>query len=640
MGLNGNRKDATAVTVKRHKEILESMDPRQAKAEREGVEAVRSHMVLQTDEDITDENGNILWNRSLQNKLMEKGRPDTVNPYLWEMYCDGHTAGVIKLTDGVYAVIGIESSNIGFIRSKNGWIVQDAGGSTQAAQIALDLMEKAVGENVRDNVKALILSHTHVDHLGGAKEIVGGKDIPVIAPGEFEQSLVDDNLYAGIAMSRRLQYQCGLFLQPDEKGRVSIGLSSTLGVRGTYQPIMPNQFIDKDQTIDVDGISLTFMLTPNTETRAHMCTYLDDYKVLYLGDNGVGTLHNTYTMRGAPVRDANYWGKLFYGLCLRFGDQLEAVYQGHGIPHLKDPSKPDSLKEYLLDNAVSYKFTNDQALLLVNKGYNINEVGREFEIPDEIARTWYTRGHYGSYSFNARGTVQKYLGFYDGNPVSLLPLSQQEIAKKLVEYVGSEELILNKAVKDYEEGDYQWVATVTNTLVYLNPQNMDARYLCADALEQLGYQSENALWRNAYLSAAVELRNPDFAKNLHINAMNNDDVIPFVSAELLLDHLGINFDGQKGINIREKFTLAVEDKSKTEYHAIEIYKGTVLHWRLEDCPEKDVATITKDGLYRLAAGKIKHPEELPKELAALCPYVVDTAKYQNFNLVEPNIKAL
>lgn len=643
MVLNDERKGATAYTKRLHDDILRQMNTKQSEIETEDVADVKKHLILELGaEDITDENGNIIWGRQAQTKLTSLEYPDTVNPYLWNIYQDGYIAGVLKFADGFYAMIGLDSSPIGFIRSKSGWIIQDCGNSVPAAEISLKLVEKALNENIHDHIVAIIYSHTHTDHLGGVEAFVSAEQvgnpedgkIPILAPAEFEQSLVDDNLYAGIAMSRRLQYQCGLYLRPDEKGRVSIGLASTLGVHGRSSSIMPTWLIEENGTVEVDGVKLTFILTPNTETRAHMCTYFNDYKVLFLGDNAVGTLHNTYTMRGAPVRDANYWGKVFYHLYLLFGEEAEAIYQGHGLPHFKLKNRPDNLKKFLLDNAVSYKYTHDQALLLANEGYTIHEVGHRLEVPDSIARTWYTRGHYGSYSFNARGTIQKYLGFYDGNPINLLPLPEQELAKKLIEYIGSEELVLKKALKDFDKGEYQWVATITSHVVYHNPENWDARYLCADSFEQLGYQSENALWRNAYLAAAQDLRHPEFAQNLNIRAMDNGDVIPHVSVDLLLDHLGINFDGNRGVSLDKQYVLKVRAESD-ELHRVHVHKGTILHEQIksEEVEENaHVISLSKDELYQLAVKRYQGQDDLLNEVQQ---YVVDTSQYKNFNLIEP-----
>ena len=394
MEFNSNRKEASAHTVALQEKIRNEMNKIYDNQEKEDMDEIKKHFILFSEKRTPDsENG-----------------PDTVNPYLWRIASEQKQSGVIKLDKDIYEVYGIESANIAFIRSKNGWIVQDALGSVEGVEMALNLLEKALNEQIRDKIKALIISHTHTDHIGGIGAILKYSPETIIyGPAEYQQSLVDDNLYAGVAMSRRLQYQCGLFLPHDEKGWVSIGLSSNLGVHGHQEEKLPDKLIGSDGIVEIDGVPIYFILTPHTETRAHMSSYFVNSNVLYLGDNSVGTLHNTYTMRGAPVRDANYWGKVFYHLYELFGDEVKAVFQGHGLPIFKTKKNPDYLKKYLLDNAVSYKYTHDQALLLANEGYTINEIGNKFKPREDISRTWYTRGHYGSYSFNARGAYQKYL---------------------------------------------------------------------------------------------------------------------------------------------------------------------------------------------------------------------------------------
>lgn len=665
--LNANQKEASEITKKYNLTIKENVNLHYLEEEKKDLEELKSHFIYELGtENITDAEGNIRWNRKQQDYL-RKEAPDTVNPYLWQIAQDGLFAGVVELVKGkVYITTGISPSTVGFVRSDNGWIVVDAGGSINEGELTLDIVEKALGENVREHIKALIISHTHQDHFGGAEVFTkqGHSKVPVYGPKGYEHSLVNDNLYGGIAMSRRLQYQCGLFLPRNEKGYITLGLSTAPGAYGRVSSVFPTEIIEKDTTLHIDGVEIDFLLTPDTETEAHLICYFKDYHALFLADNTVGTIHNTYTMRGAPVRDANYWGQILYKLYLQYGEDAEVIFAGHGIPHWKSAERPDKLKRFLLDNAAAYKFTNDQALLLANEGYNLNEIGNEIKIPESISRTWYTRGHYGSYSFNARASYQKYLGFYDGNPVHLLPLPEKELAAKFIEYVGSAEEVLKKAKEDFEIGEYQWVATVTNHLVFDNPKNLEARYLCADALEQLAYQSENGLWRNAYLSAATELRNPEFAKHINIRAMDNRDTVAYVSTELLLDHLGINFDGylaEKAADSNLDFTPSeykngtlqfrlqvTDDESFTkvvESHIVNIYKGTIFHWQggNEADSSKEhlpVITTTREGVYNLAVKQYEQRKELfktdrPDILTWINHYVVDTSQYRNFNLIEP-----
>lgn len=651
---NAKRKEATKITKAYQKKLRQEWDTTRLEAEQEDVADAKSHLILEVkDESIYDEEGNVIYDIDKYPIHSREKETDTVNPYLWQITREGEFVGVYQLAEGYYAVTGTAIALIGFIRSKHGWIVVDAGDCVESAKTSARLLEKAVGEKVLGHIVAVIYSHTHWDHFGGAGAFVSQEEvgtleegkIPVIAPAEYEQSLVDDNLYAGVAMSRRLAYQGGMELERDEKGTYGCGLQFVPGIRGKMSMILPNLEIEKEQTISVDGVKLTFIPSPNTETRAHMCVYSDTHKVLFLGDNSMGTIHNTLTPRGARVRDASFWGELYYHLYTKFGDEVQAIFQGHGIAHFKSEKHPDNLKKYLLDNAVAYKFPSDQALLLANQGVKLKDIARKITIPDEIGKTWYTRAHYGNYTFNARGAVQRYLGFYDGNPVNLFPLEETEYAKKLVQYIGSEELVLQKAEADFEKGEYQWVAEITNQLVMNNPKNEKARFLCADALEQLGYQTETGLWRNMYLTGAAELRDPNM-KNRGIRYMSNREVIPYVSAALILDYLGINFDGEKGINLNEKFVLKIRDENKDqilEAYLVSIYKGTILYEQcIENELEDNIAEIvmTKMDLYDLASknyhGDVnEYKEDQRRIIEILSDGVVDISQYKNFNIIEP-----
>ncbi|MGN0351816.1 MAG: alkyl sulfatase dimerization domain-containing protein [Roseburia sp.] len=652
---NAERKEATEATKAYNQKLRQEWDAARFEREQEDVANAKKHLILEVkDKSIYDDEGNIIYDIEKYPIPSEQEATDTVNPYLWQITRESEFVGVYQLAEGYYAVTGPAIALIGFIRSEHGWIVVDAGDCVESAKASAQLLEKAIGEKVLGHIVAVIYSHTHWDHFGGAEAFVSQEEvgrledgkIPVIAPSEYEQSLVDDNLYAGVAMSRRLSYQGGMELQRDEKGTYGCGLQFNAGIRGRLSMILPNWEIDKEETIELDGVTLTFIPSPNTETRAHMCVYSNTHKVLFLGDNSMGTIHNTITPRGARVRDASFWGELYYHLYTEFGDEVQAIFQGHGIAHFKMEQRPDNLKKYLLDNAVAYKYPSDQALLLANQGVKLRDIARKIHIPDEIGKTWYTRAHYGNYTFNARGAVQRYLGFYDGNPVNLFPLEETEYAKKLVEYIGSEELILQKAESDFEKGEYQWVATIANQIVMSNPNNEKARFLCADALEQLGYQTETGLWRNMYLSGAAELRDPEI-KNRGIRYMDNREVIPYVSASLLLDYLGINFDGERGIKLDEKFVLKIQNEKDEsiidESYAVSIYKGTILYEKLPEGEKKNGLTelvLKKTQLYDLASKQFyedlnNYTAEQKRILCILEDGVVDISQYKNFNLIEP-----
>lgn len=238
-----------------------------------------------------------------------------------------------------------------------------------------------------------------------------------------------------------------------------------------------------------------------------MNAYFPKYRALWMAENCTGTLHNLYTLRGAEVRDANDWAKYIIEADQRFCSKTDVVFQSHNWPHWGE-----EIHEYLLNTAAIYKFIHDQTLHYMNQGYTSNEISAMLTLPKKLEKVWYTRPYYGTLAHNSKAVYQKYLGWYDANPVNLNPLPPSDTAKKLVEYLGSADAVLRKAQKDFDKGEYQWVAQITKELVYADPSNQKARNLCADALEQLGYQAESGAWRNAYLMGAAELRRGNLSK--------------------------------------------------------------------------------------------------------------------------------
>ena len=260
--------------------------------------------------------------------------------------------------------------------------------------------------------------------------------------------------------------------------------------------------IETGTKLVIDGVEMEFQMTPGTEAPAEMNTYFPQLKALWMAENCTGTLHNLYTLRGAAVRDGAAWAKYITEAITLYGDETEVVFQSHNWPHWGNVVAI----EYLENSAAVYKFINDQTLTYLNQGYTSDEISNMIELPEALEKNWYTRQYYGTVAHNSKAVYQKYMGWYDANPVNLNPLTPTESAKKWVEYLGDTDEVLRMAKADFDKGEYQWVAEITNVIVFADPTNEAARLLCADALEQLGYQAESGPWRNAYLQYHDKVR--------------------------------------------------------------------------------------------------------------------------------------
>jgi alkyl sulfatase BDS1-like metallo-beta-lactamase superfamily hydrolase len=473
--------------------------------------------------------------------LQKDEAPATVNPSLWRQAQLNAVNGLFKVTERVYQVRGLDIANMTIIEGDTGLILIDPLLSNETAKAALDLY---LASRPAKPVAAVIYSHSHADHFGGAKGVMSEADaasgrVKVIAPDGFMEHAVAENIIAGNAMRRRAQYQFGSTLAVGERAQVDTGLGKALSI-GTVSLIPPNDVIKQAyETRTIDGVEIEFHLVPGSEAPSEMIMYFPQFKLLNMAEDANHTMHNLYTIRGAEIRDGRLWSRYIGEAIERYGERTEAVIAQHHWPIWGNARVVAFLKK----QRDLYKFIHDQSVRLLNHGLTSTEIAEQLKLPASLANDWASRGYYGTLSHNAKAVYQFYLGWYDANPADLNPLPRAEMAKKQVEYMGGAEAVLKRAREDFAAGQYRWVASVMSQLVFADPLNKEARDLGADALEQLGYQSEAATWRNAYLLGAAELRGGVPAAERGSGA--NAELLKGVSIDLAFDFLGVRLNASK-----------------------------------------------------------------------------------------------
>jgi len=496
--------------------------------------------------------------------------PPTVNPSLWRQARLNAIHGLFKVVDRVYQVRGYDISNMTIVEGDSSVIIIDPLLTVDSAKAAIELYFQ---NRPKKPVAAVIYTHSHADHFGGVKGVVDEADVragkvKIFAPDHFMDYAVSENVIAGNAMSRRSWFQFGTFLPPGERGKVDAGLGKQVAT-GAISLIAPTDIIAKDyETRVVDGVEIEFHLVPGTEAPAEMIMYFPQFRVLNAAEIATHNMHNLYTIRGAEVRDARVWSAYLGEALDRWGNQTDVLIAQHHWPTWGS----DRVIEFLAKQRDLYKFIHDQTVRLFNHGHLPAEIAETLKLPPSLAKQWYSRGYYGTLSQNAKAVYQRYLGWYDANPANLSPLPPVERAQKSIEYMGGADAVLKRAREDFNAGNYRWVASVANDLVFADPANTQARALAADALEQLGYQAEAGTWRNAYLSGAMELRSgiPKFAGSSTLSP----DLIRGVTLDLLFDFLAVRLNADKAegkkitINwsfpdVGEKMALNLENSALT-----------------------------------------------------------------------------
>lgn len=626
-------KGATDITAQINQAVYDQLD---FDDEQEYEFATRGLICAPESLELYDESGKLVWSQDAYAFLDElEQAPDTANPSLWRNTQLNHIYGLFEVCEGIYQVRGYDMSNITFIKGDTGWIVFDPLMSVECAQAAKQLVDEQIGEFP---VMGIIISHTHVDHFGGIAGIVSAdevqsRNIPIVAPEGFEEHAISENVFAGNAMAIRAVYQYGNMLTPGEQGALGIGIGMGQS-RGTVSYIAPTETITQTgQELVIDGVTFQFQLTPGTEAPAEMNTYLPEYNALWLAENCTGTLHNLYTLRGAQVRDGNAWASYIMEALSLYGDKAEVVFQSHNWPHWGS----DVIREYMINTAAVYKYINDQTLNYINLGYTSSEIADILELPDDLAKVWYTRQYYGTVAHNSRAVYQKYLGWYDANPVNLDAMAPSEYATKLVEYLGDTDRVLELAKQDFEDGQYQWVAEITNALVFADPDNLEARYLCADALEQLGYQAESGPWRNAYLSGALELREGSYSRP-EARASGMGAIKLQMTTELMLDYMGICLDSNAAQDLNATVNLRIADRY--EQYLITLRSGVLLYQANTQSESADATwTMPSAGMFAILSLNEESMNSLIEQegdtalLGDMCEHL--TASYPYFSIVEP-----
>ncbi|BAO44925.1 alkyl/aryl-sulfatase [Thiolapillus brandeum] len=598
----GSEKDATATTIKVNEDLLKALpfsDTQDFKDAQKG-------FIETGDLEIKDASGKVVWSTKkfafLQD--LKKKAPATVNPSLWRQMLLTNLTGLFKVDEHTYQVRNYDLSNITFIEGKSGVIVMDPLVSAETAKAALELYYK---HRPKKPVKAVIYTHSHVDHFGGVRGVVDEADVKsgkvkIFAPEGFVENAIAENVMAGNAMSRRASYMYGNVLPQSEIGNVGAGLGSTTSA-GNVTLIVPTDIISKAwEDHVIDGLHFEFQLTPNTEAPSEMHFYIKEYKALCAAENVSHTMHNLYSLRGAKVRDSKAWAKHVDDSIVKWGDEAQVLYGPHHWPTWGN----DRIKKHLAKTRDTYKYLHDQVLRLANHGYTINEVGDMVRLPKSLEQNWASHGYYGSISHNARAVYNFYLGYFDGNPSHLHPLPPEAGSKKYVEYMGGAKHVIEMAKKDYARGEYRWVAEALDHVVFADPNNQEAKDLLADALEQLGYVAESGPWRNFYLSGARELR--EGVKPAATPNTASPDVVQNMPIEMMLDFMAVRLNPKKAAGKKLKINFNFTDVD--ELYTVFLENSTLNNRRGNEDDADTTITTTRVTLNEIMLGKTKVEDAL------------------------------
>ena len=439
---------------------------------------------------VTAADGRVVWDNDSYN-FLNGDAPDSVHPSLWRQSQLCAKQGLYEVVPGIYQVRGLDLSNISFIESDTGVIVIDPLISTETAAAALALYRAHRGDR---EVRAVIYTHSHVDHFGGVLGVTSQADVDagkveIIAPEGFTAHAVQENVYAGTAMARRAGYMYGAALDRGPQGQVGCGLGQ-VGSTGEVALVVPTVDITTTgETRTVDGVEIEFQMAPGTEAPAEMHFYFPQFRALCMAENATHNLHNLLTLRGALVRDPHGWAGYLTEAIDRYADRADVVFASHHWPTWGQ----DNIVEYLSVQRDLYAYLHDQTLRQLNQGLTGIEIAETFQMPPALEKAWHTHGYYGSVSHNVKAVYQRYMGWFDGNPGRLWQHPPEASAPRYVAAMGGIDRVVELAQAAFDEGDFRWAVTLLDHAIFTDENHAVARELYADTLEQLAYGAENAV---------------------------------------------------------------------------------------------------------------------------------------------------
>ncbi len=404
------------------------------------------------------------------------------------------TREVITVAPGVHVAVGFDLGNAILIEGADGLIIVDTLASVAAARAVKPEFDRISTKPL----KAIIYTHHHIDHVGGASVFAAGQSPEIYA----HRSLLPENRAPNVGRGGRDGgNQFGSALPEALKINDGIGPRLVPGGGAGAPFVPPTKLFDGDRTsIEVAGVRMDLVLAPG-ETDDQIYVWLPEKKVLLPGDNFYRAFPNLYAIRGVPLRRVDLWVDSLTHMIDEAPDHL--------VPsHTRPLSGAAVVRSALTAYRDGVKSVLDQTVAGMREGLRPDELVERVKLPADLADNPYLQEFYGTVAWSVRAIYTYHLGWFDGNATNLFPLSTREHAARVLDLAGGESVVLEKARVALSKGEFQWAAELADYVLAGQPSHAAARQLKGRALMELGERQGNAGARNYYLSVAQRLLAP------------------------------------------------------------------------------------------------------------------------------------
>ncbi len=495
---------------------------------------------------------------------------------------------VLTVTEGVHVAIGFGLANSILIEGENGNIIVDC---TESNTVATKV--KAAFDKISNKpVKAIIYTHNHADHIFGA-EVMAGTDDPDIYAHELTNYYIDRllNVVQPIILLRSFR-MFGTRLE--EEAHINCGIGPRLDAdENTDRSLLrPTITFDKELEVEIEGVQLKLVHAPG-ETNDQLFVWLPEKKTLLPGDNIYKAFPNLYTIRGTPARDVNLWAKSL--------DKMRYLNPEFLVPsHTRPLVGKDTIQKILLYYRDAIQFVHDQTVHHMNEGRTPDEIVELVKLPPHLSGSPYLKELYGQVDWSVRSIFTGYLGYFDGNASTLLPMARKEKANRMAQLSGGADELLQQAQNSLKENDFQWGLELTDYLQLLpvsKEEVLDIRHQCLIGLAE---KTSNPNARSYYLSQALEAKGTD----LNPVAKRTLQMVNNIPLESLFSAIAVYLNAEKCLDYNKKAVFHFTDVN--EYWTLQIRNGVVEYQQFAmENPDLEVETTAV--IWKAIVGEIKSP---------------------------------
>ncbi len=464
---------------------------------------------------------------------------------------------VISVNDAIHVAIGYSLANSIMIEAEGGRIIIDTTGTIETGRKVRSIFDRINPYPI----KAVIYTHNHGDHVFGAKAFIDDELTEVIAHKTTEEYI---NRILGILrpiISKRSSRMFGSVFPEESIENNGIGPFLEIGTKGRQTSLVyPTRKFDEFLELNISGLDIQLYHAPG-ETNDQIFVWIPKYKALFPGDNFYKAFPNLYTIRGTPYRDLNGWVKSI--------DMMRYLEPEILIPSLSRPIKG---KEEIFKNLTDYRdaiqYIHDQTVRLMNKGITPDLIASEIELPEHLALSPFLKEFYGTPQWSSKNVFTGYLGWFDGNPATLNPITKIEESKRIIDLAGGRSALFNQGEISLDREEYQWVLQITDYLLVNDPKDEEAKQLRISALKSLSELSANPNERYYYLSSAEEL-SPTFKEPLLLKPTKA--IIENLPIEIVFEILKVSLIPEKAID--KNLHLSIKFTDSLKFYSLILRKG-------------------------------------------------------------------